>query len=65
MTGIRTSEALLKALEQSSSRTLSQDQFEKQRLSFVMGALDDDNDMTREQVEQALERQDGGQLVLK
>ncbi|TIL71972.1 MAG: hypothetical protein E5Y59_03130 [Mesorhizobium sp.] len=65
MTTIRTNEALLRALEKSSSRSLSHDQFEKQRLSFVMGALDDENDMTREQVEQVLERQDGGQLVLK
>lgn len=65
MTTIRTNEALLKALAESSSRTLSHDQFEKQRLSFVMGALDDDNDMTREQVERVLERQDGGQIAFK
>ncbi len=65
MTGLRTSEALLNALQQSSSRALSHERMEQQRLSFVMGSLDDENDMTREQVEQALERQDSGQLVLK
>ena len=65
MTDLRTNEALLKALEQSSSRVLSHSQIEQQRLSFVMGALDDDNNMTREQVEQVLELQDSGQLVLK
>lgn len=65
MTGLRTNEALLKALQQSSSRALSHERMEQQRLSFVMGSLDDDNDMTREQVEQVLERQDSGLLVLK
>lgn len=65
MTGLRTSEELLKALQQSSSRALSHERMEQQRLSFVMGSLDESNDMTRAQVEQALERQDNGQLVLK
>lgn len=65
MTGLRTSEALLDALQKSSSRALSHERMEQQRLSFVMGSLDDENDMTREQVEQALERQDSGHLVLK
>lgn len=65
MTGLRTSEALLDALQKSSSRVLSHERMEQQRLSFVMGSLDDENDMTREQVEQALERQDSGHLVLK
>jgi uncharacterized protein YgbK (DUF1537 family) len=65
MTGIRTNEALLKALEKASSRPLSHERMEQQRLSFVMGSLDDDNSMTREQVERVLEQQDNGQLVLK
>ncbi len=65
MTGLRTNEALLDALTRSSSRSLNNRQMEQQRISFVMGSLDEENDMTREQVEQALERHDSGQLVLK
>jgi hypothetical protein len=57
LTGIRTSEALLEALEKSAARPLSHERMEEQRISFVMGALDDDNDMTREQVERVLENQ--------
>lgn len=62
MTELRTSEALLKALEESSPRHPLPDQLERQRLSFVMGSLDDDNDMTREEVQSVLEKQDGRAL---
>lgn len=63
MTGLRTNEALLKALQESSSRKPSFEQLEKQRLSFVMGALDDDNEMTREEVQDVLERQEGRKIA--
>lgn len=65
MTNLRTNEALLKALTESSTRTPAMDQLDKQRLSFVMGALPEDNDMTREQVQSALERQEGRRLTLE
>lgn len=65
MTSIRTNEALLKALEKSAAHPLSHERMNQQRISFVMGALDDDNDMTREQVERVLDHQDSGQLVLR
>jgi hypothetical protein len=64
MTELRTNEALLKALENSSSRSPSFDQMEKQRLSFVMGALPEDNDMTREQVQDVLDQQEGRRHTL-
>lgn len=59
MTELRTSEALLRALEKFSPRYPQPSQLETQRLSFVMGALDDENEMTREEVQSVLEKQDG------
>ena len=63
MTGLRTNEALLKALTDASSRSPSFDQLDKQRLSFVMGALPDGNGMTREEVQNVLEKQEGRKLA--
>ncbi len=63
MTELRTNEALLDALRRASPRTPSFDQLDKQRLSFVMGALPEENDMTREEVQEALERQEGKKLA--
>ena len=63
MTELRTSEALLRALEKAATRTPSFTQMDKQRLSFVMGALPEDNKMTREQVQSVLERQEGRKLA--
>jgi hypothetical protein len=59
MTHLRTNEVLLQALEKAASRTPSFAQLDKQRLSFVMGALPEDNKMTRDQVQSVLERQGG------
>ncbi|MFN7319604.1 MAG: hypothetical protein ACK5TM_01020 [Methylobacterium sp.] len=63
MTELRTSEALLTALKEASSRSPSFDQLDKQRLSFVMGALPEDNKMTRDEVQNVLERQEGRKLT--
>ena len=63
MTNIQTNNALLRALERATSRTPSFDQLDKQRLSFVMGVLPEDNRMTREEVQHALERQEGRKLA--
>lgn len=63
MTELRTNEALLRALEKAASRTPSYTQMDKQRLSFVMGALPEDNKMTRDQVQSVLERQEGRKLA--
>lgn len=62
MTELRTNEALLRALENAASRKPSLSQIDKQRLSFVMGSLPEDNKMTREQVQSVLERQEGRKL---
>lgn len=63
MTELRTDEALLRALERAASQTPTINQIDKQRISFVMGALPTDNEMTREQVQSVLERQEGRKLV--
>lgn len=63
MTDIRTDEALLRALEKAASRKPTTEQLNRQRLSFVMGALPSDSTMTREEVQSILDRQDGRKLV--
>jgi hypothetical protein len=61
MTDLRTDERLLAALQQSATMTPPADQIERQRLSFVMGALPMDSDVTREDVRELLDRQKGQQ----
>jgi len=64
MTELRANGALLEALRKASPRSPSFDQLDKQRLSFVMGALPTENDMSREEVQGVLERQEGRSLTL-
>ncbi len=52
MTKIHTDQRFLDRLREASSK---QPHYE-QRVSFVMGSLPDENDMTQEQVERVLER---------
>jgi hypothetical protein len=63
MTELRTNDALLTALKAATSRKPSFDQLDKQRLSFVMGALPENNGMTRVQVQSVIERQEGRKLA--
>jgi hypothetical protein len=65
MTELHTSVALLDALKKGTSRYPRREQLEDQRLSFVMGSLDEDNHMTREQVKSELEKQEGRALKVK
>lgn len=64
MTNIQTNEALLRALAEASPRSPSFDQLDKQRLSFVMGVLPEENEMTREEVQDVLEQQEGRKLAI-
>ncbi len=59
MGDLRTNQNLLAALEKATSTHPTRDQVEKQRLSFVMGALPTESNMTREQVQQILDHQRG------
>ena len=63
MTKLHTDKALLDALRKSSSRTPSHEQLEKQRLSFVLGILPEENHMTRDEVQSVIERQEGRKLA--
>ena len=59
MTELKTDKALLAALKQSATLSPPTEQVERQRLSFVMGALPMGSDMTREDVREVLKRQKG------
>jgi glutamine synthetase adenylyltransferase len=59
MTELRTDEKLLAAIQQSATLSLPPDQIERQRLSFVMGAMPMDSEMTREDIREVLKRQRG------
>jgi hypothetical protein len=63
MPELKTDQALLTALQNASSREPGHEQLERQRLSFVMGTLPEENDMTRDQVLDVLERQEGRKLA--
>lgn len=65
MTEIHTDADLLRALQSATTRAPTREQVEAQRLSFVMGVLPEDNDMTREQVREMLDKQDGRSIDLK
>lgn len=61
MPELKTDQRLLDALEQAASRELSHEEIERQRVSFVMGMLDQNNTMTREEVRDVLNRHMGEQ----
>ncbi|WP_201829514.1 hypothetical protein [Microvirga zambiensis] len=59
MTDLRTDESLLARLKRATSRNPSRAQVERQRISFIMGSLPEESDMTREQIQDVLEQQEG------
>jgi hypothetical protein len=63
MPELKTDPALLEALERQSNRRPSRDQLESQRISFIMGSLSEESDLTREEVQSVLEAPGG--TVLK
>lgn len=63
MTDLHTRDDLLKKLREGTTRELSHAQLVKQRLSFVVGSLDEKNNMTREQIQTALEKREGRKLA--
>lgn len=62
MTELHTNEALLQALRAASSREMTAAELHKQRVSFIMSSVSDDSGVTRAQVEQVLERQEGRKI---
>ena len=59
MTEIKTDESLLSALRKASTRSPTAEELRRQRISFVMGSLKADSDVTRARVEELLELQEG------
>lgn len=59
MTGLRASPALLDTLRQASQHRPSADDIRKQRVSFIMGSLKPDSTVSRERVEQVLDKHEG------
>lgn len=59
MTHLKTSEPLLRALRLA-TRPLSAEEKREQRVSFIMGSLNEESTITRAQVESMLEKQENG-----
>jgi hypothetical protein len=59
MTELKTKESTLTALKKAARQRLTQDEIQKQRVSFVMGSLDAKSSITREKVERLLSEQRG------
>lgn len=57
--GTKTSEELLRRLQEAAKRTLTKDELHRQRVSFIYGNLPDDSPITRNQIESVLARSEG------
>jgi hypothetical protein len=56
---LKTDQTLLEALKKAAADHPGHDELEKQRVSFIMGTLGSESQVTRERVEQELARQEG------
>jgi len=56
MTDIHTEEKLLEALRESTKESLTSDERDRQRLSFVAGLVGDGSDVTRDKIREVLEK---------
>jgi hypothetical protein len=59
MPDIKTDASLLEALTKAAHTTLSAEEIEQQRVSFIMGSLGADSSITRERVQEILAKQLG------
>jgi hypothetical protein len=59
MGNLMTSQELLDKLQSAAKSAVSAEQVRKQRVSFIMGALKDTSNVTRERVSEILAKQDG------
>lgn len=59
MTELHTDPVLLRALLDSAKRKLTESELQAQRISFIMGTLDEDSTVTRDQVSRVLAEQSG------
>ena len=59
MRALRTSESLLSDLRRAVSVKLSAEELRKQRISFILGTLKDQSDITRAKIAAVLKQQEG------
>jgi hypothetical protein len=59
MTELKTKPDLLEALRRASTRAPTAEEIRKQRVSFIMGTLKDNSSVSRERVQEILDRQEG------
>ncbi len=59
MTNLKTKESTLQALERATQVRLTSQDIRQQRVSFIMGSIDTNSPMTRAQVQEILEKQEG------
>jgi hypothetical protein len=59
MTNLTTDPKLIEALRAASQRSLTYEELRKQRVSFIMASIDDSSGVTREKVEEILDRYEG------
>jgi len=59
MTELHTDPVLLRALSDSTKRKLTEAELQAQRVSFIMGSLDEDSTVTRAQIRRVLAEQSG------
>jgi hypothetical protein len=59
MNFICTEPSLISALKKAASRKLSEEELREQRISFIIGSLDEKSSVTREQVSRVLAEQSG------
>jgi hypothetical protein len=59
MTNLKTKESTLQALKKASSNPPTQEEMQRQRVSFIMGNLKKDSPVTRAKVQEILDKQEG------
>ncbi len=64
MTNIRTKPELLSALSQAAKTPVSEEELEKQRVSFIVGSLRDDSTITKAQIREALDSNSGRKVMM-
>jgi hypothetical protein len=63
MTNLHTSPELLTRLRTASKRRVTAEEIQKQRVSYVIGSLGSQTDVTREKVQKVLNSQEGKKSV--
>lgn len=62
MTQLQTDKKLLKKLKDAATRTMTDAEIEKQRLSYVFGFLGQDSDMTKPEIARIIEANAKGRV---